>query len=657
MEFDDRPPSGCRKSSMKSFRIANHSSGFLVITLSILSLPIFSIAKTREHADVQTAFFPSPGRKIDASFVKDYETRMRRFLEARIKGPKAILDAAQSSPVRESDLLMIAPLWNRLSPSFKTLYLQAVQIPGGYTMRVSPGGHFEVYYTTEDPDEKVDDTDTLGYGNIEDWRSRTPGPNGIPDYIDEVAWALDSSWSLHVDRSGFIAPLSYRDSRHPSSRYKAVVTLLAPDDYGYTYPMGKLAPDSLKGYTSLLQLRNHWNGETWQNLGYEERPQDGVRVTCAHELFHAVQYTMTWNTPAGNDLDDFPITFIEGTAVLMEEIAFDYINDYIQYAAAFFSNPRIAFFDGSGGQRAYTNSILTKYIYEKGGSAPTISLFRQMMFTNYSTVTEFHANLRTASIASGTSWPLLLNRFHTGSFYSGTRADTSRFIADARLLGHWNYLIDTIPASFAITRQVDPYAMQIFAFSKESGDNDTLFVGLEGQIDNQGTVPSPSWAISCVVRSDSRPDTIISIPMGQDGKGSFRIDEWLSYREMLILATNGHPDRRRSLSVMTSEQPSDTDNALYIFPNPGRLGRGTAIHFRAPDITEIRIYAASGPLICASGSLNSAAFKFDGRDYLWNLVNGSGKKIAPGTYMALIIRKGPHSGQKTSTLQKVLVFP
>ncbi|MBN1128634.1 MAG: hypothetical protein JXA71_06590, partial [Chitinispirillaceae bacterium] len=102
--------------------------------------------------------------------------------------------------------------------------------------------------------------------------------------------------------------------------------------------------------------------------------------------------------------------------------------------------------------------------------------------------------------------------------------------------------------------------------------------------------------------------------------------------------------------------PPDSGSSLRIFPNPGSLSHGTEIRFRAPDISEIRIYAATGGLVLA-GSVRSGIFQCDGRDYLWRLENGSGRKVAPGTYMALVTRKEKHSGQTTSTLNKILVVP
>ncbi|MBN1128773.1 MAG: hypothetical protein JXA71_07290 [Chitinispirillaceae bacterium] len=485
---------------------------------------------------------------VTAGYVREFESRTRPFFEARAREEGISAPSRATGSIRESDLLMIPRLWNRLSPSFKALYAQAVDIPDKYVMHISPGGHFELYYTTTDPSEGVDTTDTIGYGNGQGWRTRTSGSNGIPDYIDEVAWACDSSWSLHVERSGLNPPIPYKPPGHPSDRYKVVVTLLGARDYGYTFAVGR-GIDASKGYASIFQLRNHWNGDLWESFGYDKRPQDGIRVTCAHELFHAVQYAMTWNTLFGDDLDDFPLGFIEGTAVLMEEIAFDYVNDYLQYATAFFSDPRMSFFDASGGLRAYSNSLLTKYLYEKLSQPPGIGLFKQMMVTNYAAVTPFDENLRAAALTSGMPWTLMLNRFHTGSYYTGVRADTARFLADASLFSQWSYPADTLPASRSVSKTVGPYAMQTMAFTVDSLDGDTLHAGFEGAAGTGSALPPPSWAVSCILTSPSRPDSMVPIPIDQTNRGWCRIDRWRSWRELLVLVTNGHPSQTRSATL------------------------------------------------------------------------------------------------------------
>jgi hypothetical protein len=465
----------------------------------------------------------------------------------------------------------------------------------------------------------------------------------------------------------------------------------------------------------------------------------------------------------------------------------------------------MSFFNESDNSAVYSNSLCAKYIYEKAGTAPDISFFKRIFLSNFAAVTEFNANVRASSLASGIPWTVLLSRFHTGSFFSGTRADSARFIADAGLLGQWSFQIDTLPSSYAITKTVNPYGMQIFTFQNDSSQGDTLFIAAQGE--SRGTEPSPLWSISCIARGKMRPDTIIFIPIDRAGKGWCRLDDWQSRREIIALATNGHPAERldmtlsllpcpisirsgeartinldaadgkgsASLSLLAKndlrcnleisettgsvpEVPStlipvspfwsltfpsfwETDAALsltlrtaqakvdsirktfYIpddsiilrrwdvaedlwkrivsttvasagnisrqsadiqpgiyclfaskisrpdssdllaIKNTGRIASRLSepgIRFKAANITEIRIYGNSGSLICRYGPAPSPAFQPD-REFVnaveWKLTNDRGKFVTPGTYIALITRKDPLSGRKTSTRHKVMVFP
>jgi hypothetical protein len=57
---------------------------------------------------------------------------------------------------------------------------------------------------------------------------------------------------------------------------------------------------------------------------------------------------------------------------------------------------------------------------------------------NYLNKTPFHENQRLTASPWGTMG-YLLGDFHTSSFFSGTRADTGRFINDAILYLQWSY--------------------------------------------------------------------------------------------------------------------------------------------------------------------------------------------------------------------------
>ena len=122
--------------------------------------------------------------------------------------------AAPAAPTT-ADLRTIATRWNELSAGFRKVYLEALEIPADYRMYQSPGFGVEIYYTTGGEDG-VDTLDTLQGEEDDRWQLKS-GSNGIPDYIDEVARALDSTWNMEIERFGFPEPHPYSSGDHNSS--------------------------------------------------------------------------------------------------------------------------------------------------------------------------------------------------------------------------------------------------------------------------------------------------------------------------------------------------------------------------------------------------------------------------------------------------------
>ena len=480
--------------------------------------------------------------RITSEYIRDLEERLRPALEHKIKrasrvsGSQIQRTAQPYSSPRESDFLLLARAWNNLSPEFQKLYKSALQLPDYFKSFISPGGHFEILYTTQGPDS-VNPQDHYGYDPA-DWRNRVNSKNGIPDYIDEVAWALDSCWSQLVDRFGFIPPVAYRDARYQSEKYKVIVEQQMTGYYGLTY-VDKKAAGSQKGYPSYISLRNDWSGKEWTGTGYQQRPQDGIRVTCAHELFHAVQYAMSWNVVGDIFLDDFPLSWIEGSAVLMEELTFGYINDYIQYADLYFFNPHMPFFDKSNNETIYTNSLLLLYLYKFASDTPGIDFIRGIHYANYEQTTPFHTNIRQTASSFDWQWTDLLNSFHAASFFSGSRADTGRFLADAQQFRQWSF-IEPQSTLQSIEKSIRSNAMETFHLTREKNHSDTLSVLLSSSLPGSNAEHGKIWAASAIVRNNSG-DTVIPIQITKQGKGTLLVQNWNTCTEIIIITTNGHP--------------------------------------------------------------------------------------------------------------------
>lgn len=240
----------------------------------LLSIAIICTLPSLSAAESKAAL-----RTLENQFLPYFQYRSQTR-----KSPR--YDTPVSRPPNTMELMKIVRSWSLLSDGFKKVYQQAIDIPANFLMFRSPGYGIEIYFTNNGIDAP-DSTDKW-YADSSDWHRRIDSPNGIPDYIDEVAWAIDSAWTMEIRRFGFPAPFPYKNDIHSSENYKVIVESLDDNVYGLTYPV---EPDSSAGFHSLLSIRNKWNGWDINDIiDYETHPEKGIRITCAHEFFHAIQY-------------------------------------------------------------------------------------------------------------------------------------------------------------------------------------------------------------------------------------------------------------------------------------------------------------------------------------------------------------------------------
>ncbi len=447
------------------------------------------------------------------------------------------------------EIMLLAKMWGSLSDEFKRTYTTSLLFPDSFVVYNSPGGHFEIYYTTRGPDS-VSIVDTYGYSSSPPY-IQTSQPNGIPDYIDETAWALDSTWRMEVVRFGMPQPSPYKDSVRSSDRYKVLIQSPgkgSEDVYGYTLFYQRVNNHS---FSSFITIRNEWSAFKQEPLKYDDNPSAAIRVTCAHEFFHALQYAMTWDmkrfgaTIDSASLDDFPITWTEGCAVTMEELAFPEVNDYVQYTTPFFSKPTISFFPKSSSyyDQVYLQSLFM--IYETTRMQDTISIIfpRQMYYNNFETLLPFEENISRSVSTTGYTWPQLLNKFHTASYFTGSRSDTSRFIADANKYPTWEVENDG-----SGLRTINENAVGIYGLKHQQSHYDTLFIRLQPYPESTVPVATDSWAASILLKNDTTT-SIVTANLNNYGKTSLIIPEWNTKKECVVTVSSGFSDTARQYSV------------------------------------------------------------------------------------------------------------
>jgi hypothetical protein len=195
----------------------------------------------------------------------------------------------------------------------------------------------------------------------------TGGPE--PDYVGAVSAVVEEVWTAEVGTLGYRAPKSDETSDEDGGSGLLDVYLV---DVGADGLYGYCASDD----PNLDPSYPYWDMSAYcvldndydiSQFGFPD-PTLPLKVTAAHELFHAVQFAYD----IGEDR-----WLMEGTATWMEERVYDAINDNRQYLVSSpLAQPLIPL-DQSTGFRVYGTWIFWQFLTEYlGGVVPDATIVR-----------------------------------------------------------------------------------------------------------------------------------------------------------------------------------------------------------------------------------------------------------------------------------------
>ncbi len=200
--------------------------------------------------------------------------------------------------------------WEKLSPETRAVLKVLLARPEREFSYDSPEGHFKIHYDTSGTD-MVPLTDD--------------NTNGIPDYVENLALYADSSYRTMITYLGYRIPPS-DGSEGGDSKYD-IYTEDMPN-YGYTMPELP-GPQPWNDYTSYISVNSDFLGLP-PNDDPEGNQKGAMKVTVAHEYFHAVQFAYDVNEA---------VWLMEISSVWMEDVVFDPVNDCYNYLSYFFNYP------------------------------------------------------------------------------------------------------------------------------------------------------------------------------------------------------------------------------------------------------------------------------------------------------------------------------
>jgi len=294
------------------------------------------------------------------------------------------------------------------------------------------GDHVLVHYNNVGPNAPFEATiDTLP-------------EDGVPDYVNRVVEIFENVWDIEtgdtaLGKLDFNPPLTDQ-GRGGDNRYDIYIMNLGQNYYGYTVPEGFAGQYQL---ASFIELENDFS-----NTAYGDSLAavlKGVRITAAHEFFHAIQFSydaLEFDYDDVGNSSTYKPWWMEASAVWAEEIVYDDLNDYVNYLDYFFNYPwmNLGTFSYSPGDprlyHAYGACIWPIYLSEKYGNGIIKEIWQ-----GCASVSGYNTLVVTNNLLSGRASSLADDylEFTIWNFHTDTRADPSRFYSEGGLFPSVNF--------------------------------------------------------------------------------------------------------------------------------------------------------------------------------------------------------------------------
>ena len=429
-----------------------------------------------------------------------------REIEERIERPICATPA----------FLEIKANWNRFSAKTRATLESYVERPvfsyPEYTYD-TPQGHFRIHYVKE-------------------------GDSAVPgeDWVDTCGQVLEHVWETEINALGYNEPPG--DGWYPDTldnggddRYDVYLVNLSLLYLGYTQGEYFVSPPSA---TSYIVLDNDYVGY----LSIHTRVE-WLQVTFAHEFFHAIQ--MGYDATEYDYEDERARPYwMEMSAVWMEDMVYDDVNDYLGYLDAFFDEPWLSFktFRSSMDIHPYGSCVwpmflserfdtsIIRVIWEKCAEVPEDNVFDPPSPEDKSATDQ-------ALEGWGTDFGEVFREFTVWNYFTGERKIQGLLYEEGDLFPlvgipsdqrHSHYPVpSTHPA-----RLPENLACNYVVFTPLDSVG-----GLEVSFDGQD---DEDWRLSVVgfIDTDSY-NLILETDLDDDQQGTSQIHKWSSYQQIVLI--------------------------------------------------------------------------------------------------------------------------
>lgn len=268
-----------------------------------------------------------------------------------------------------------------------------------HTSRPSPSGRFRIHFDT---------TGTNAPALLTPAGVPIPGTAGA--FVDSTGAIFDEVWHRIVNGYQFLPPPP--DTAGGDAAYDVYLEALTPGLFGELVPEGLSLPGAPnERYVSHLVVDNDFAGLRTSGL-------DGLRITAAHEFFHAVQ------VGAYGIWDTREYYFYELSSVWMETVLFPSIEDYLLDVPDYFALfPGASFATYNMKFRGYERSVFALYLGQRFGQDAMRQAWDEV--SRERVLPALDRMLR----SRGSSLREAFREFSVWNYFTADRADTRRSYA------------------------------------------------------------------------------------------------------------------------------------------------------------------------------------------------------------------------------------
>ena len=511
---------------------------------------------------------------------------------------------------------------------------------------VSPGGHFKIWYVTT-----TEDRPGAGWPELDDADTGT-----VPEYVRQCGTFLEESRRVIVEELGYRPPptdYQYHDLYEEMDSddggdglYDVYIVDLPSQFSGYTRPEAITTGAALPSYIVL-------DNDFVESRRSVEKALDLLRITIAHEYFHAVQF--------GYDAGEAAF-WLEQSAVWIEEQVYDEVDDYLTYLpsfSGFLTEPWLAL-DAANGEHEYAG-VLWPLFLEQRFDRDLIRIIWDRAETSRA-LEAIDGGLRSV----GSDLASAFQEFTAWNVFTDMRADAERYYEEGASYPpvELSGLHEPVLPGASDRLRFDGPRIPAGQYPEHLAANYILFVpdsSRHGGLRIEFTGISGSWGVSVAssgAMGGGAADTVMTVPATR-GSVTIEVPDWTRYETvMLVVASLEGTGAGYEYAYSATFDPGLTDAArpiaasLTTFPNPFYLSGGPAtVRYevdRSGDVG-LDLYDVRGrkvrTLVDGVHSQGTFITTWDGTD-------DEGRRVASGVYFCRMTTG--EAGTRSEVTRKLL---